>query len=68
MVDRFNNPLAKPKHLPFDDPSFADYQGGKFSGVQAQFEHAAGIPKSAHYHRHHNRGPRRGCGSHSALQ
>jgi glycosidase len=36
MVDRFNNPSAPPRHLPFDDPSFADYQGGKFSGVQEQ--------------------------------
>jgi hypothetical protein len=36
MVDRFNNPTAGPRHAPFDDPAFADYQGGKFSGVQAQ--------------------------------
>ena len=36
MVDRFNNPSASPRHQPFDDPSFSDYQGGKFSGVQAQ--------------------------------
>jgi Alpha amylase, catalytic domain len=36
MVDRFNNPTAGPRHAPFDDPGFADYQGGKFSGVQAQ--------------------------------
>ncbi len=36
MVDRFNNPSAPPRHQPFDDPSFADYQGGKFSGVRAQ--------------------------------
>ncbi len=36
MVDRFNNPSAPPNHSPFDDPGFADYQGGKFSGVRAQ--------------------------------
>jgi glycosidase len=36
MVDRFNNRSAPPRHLPFDDPSFSDYQGGKFSGVQEQ--------------------------------
>jgi len=35
MVDRFNNPKAKPVK-PFDDPNYSDYQGGKFSGVQAQ--------------------------------
>ena len=28
MVDRFHNPLAEPKHLPFDDPGFAVYQSG----------------------------------------
>jgi glycosidase len=36
MVDRFNNPNAPPKHAPFDDPAFADYQGGKFSGINAR--------------------------------
>jgi glycosidase len=36
MVDRFNNPSAAPRHTPFDDAGFADYQGGKFSGVQRQ--------------------------------
>jgi glycosidase len=34
MVDRFNNPLARPVQ-PFDS-NFAGFQGGKFSGVQAQ--------------------------------
>src|SRR5712675_1814948 len=36
MVDRFNNASAPPRHLPFDDPAFGDYQGGKFSGVEQQ--------------------------------
>ena len=33
MVDRFNNKAASPRHQPFDDPGFSDFQGGKFSGV-----------------------------------
>ena len=32
MVDRFNNASAPPNHSPFDDPGFANYQGGKFYG------------------------------------
>src|SRR5277367_1636529 len=36
MVDRFNNVAALPAHPPFDDPNCFQYQGGKFSGVQAQ--------------------------------
>lgn len=36
MVDRFNNPKSAPLHSPFDDPSFANLQGGKFSGVMQQ--------------------------------
>ncbi len=36
MVDRFNNRLAPPRHQPFDDPSFARFQGGTFRGVQEQ--------------------------------
>jgi glycosidase len=36
MVDRFNNTSAPPRHPPFDDPNCFQYQGGKFSGVQAQ--------------------------------
>jgi glycosidase len=39
MVDRFNNPSAAPRHLPFDDPAFSDYQGGKFSGVRKQLSY-----------------------------
>jgi glycosidase len=36
MVDRFNNPSAPPRHRPYDDPGYAGYQGGTFSGVHAQ--------------------------------
>ena len=36
MVDRFNNPAAAPVHVPFDDPNFDHYQGGKFAGIQQQ--------------------------------
>jgi glycosidase len=39
MVDRFNNPDAPPRHAPFDDPGFSDFQGGKFSGVQQQLSY-----------------------------
>jgi glycosidase len=34
MVDRFNNQDAPPVHSPFDDPNYAAYQGGTFSGIQ----------------------------------
>src|SRR5436305_12879788 len=36
MIDRFNNRLAAPRHAPFDDPHFANFQGGTFRGVAAQ--------------------------------
>ena len=36
MVDRFNNSLAPPRHLPFDDPNYYDFQGGNLSGIQDQ--------------------------------
>jgi glycosidase len=36
MVDRFNNTSKPPEHLPFDDPGFVNFQGGKFSGIRAQ--------------------------------
>src|SRR5271169_562644 len=36
MVDRFNNPSAPPRHSPFDDPQFNEFQGGTFAGVRAQ--------------------------------
>jgi hypothetical protein len=39
MVDRFNNPNKPPRHQPFDDPAFADYQGGSFSGVRQRLSY-----------------------------
>ena len=36
MLDRFNNESDPPAHVPFDDPDFFGFQGGKFSGVQKQ--------------------------------
>ncbi len=36
MLDRFNNTDRAISHEPFDDPGYADFQGGTFAGVQAQ--------------------------------
>jgi glycosidase len=36
MVDRFNNSLAPPRHLPFDDPNYYDFQGGNLASIQDQ--------------------------------
>jgi glycosidase len=36
MVDRFNNSLAPPRHQPFDDPNYYDFQGGNLASVQDQ--------------------------------
>jgi glycosidase len=36
MVDRFNNSLAPPRHLPFDDPDYYDFQGGNLASIQDQ--------------------------------
>ena len=36
MVDRFNNCLAPPRHLPFDDPNYYDFQGGHLASIQDQ--------------------------------
>ena len=35
MLDRFNNPLAPPRHLPYDS-IYGGFQGGSFNGVKAQ--------------------------------
>jgi glycosidase len=34
LVDRFNNSLAPPRHLPFDDPNYYDFQGGNLASIQ----------------------------------
>jgi glycosidase len=36
MVDRFNNSLAPPRHQPFDDPNYFDFQGGNLASIQDQ--------------------------------
>jgi glycosidase len=36
IVDRFNNRLRPPSHVPFDDPAFKGFQGGTFRGVKEQ--------------------------------
>ncbi|MBD2753705.1 alpha-amylase family glycosyl hydrolase [Spirosoma validum] len=38
MIDRFNNPLKPPHHLPFDD-EFGRFQGGTFTGVREQLDY-----------------------------
>jgi glycosidase len=38
LVDRFNNPHAPPRHLPFDGPHGA-FQGGTFDGVRRQLDY-----------------------------
>lgn len=47
MVDRFNNPDAPPVHQPFDDPQYALYQGGKFSGIQQQLGYIKNLGSGA---------------------
>ncbi len=39
MVDRFNNANQAPVHLPYDDPQYGDFQGGKFSGIQKKLSY-----------------------------
>ncbi len=38
MLDRFNNPGAAPRNLPFDAP-FGQFQGGSYQGVVAQLDY-----------------------------
>jgi glycosidase len=47
MVDRFNNPGGPPKHQPFDDPNYNEYQGGTFSGVQQQLAYIKSLGAGA---------------------
>lgn len=47
MVDRFNNPAAPPVHQPYDDPTYAQYQGGNFAGVQAQLSYIKSLGAGA---------------------
>lgn len=47
MVDRFNNKKKPPLHPPYDDPGCFQYQGGKFSGIQAQLPYIKGLGAGA---------------------
>jgi glycosidase len=47
MVDRFNNQDAPPVHLPFDDPNYYAYQGGKFSGIQEKLSYIKSLGAGA---------------------
>ena len=47
MVDRFNNPANPPVHQPYDDPNYAQYQYGKFSGVQQQLAYIKSLGAGA---------------------
>lgn len=47
MVDRFNNPVAAPRHQPFDDPGFYGFQGGNFTGIQNQLAYIKGLGAGA---------------------
>jgi len=38
IIDRFNNPQAPPRHLPWDG-EHGEYQGGTFNGVRAQLDY-----------------------------
>jgi hypothetical protein len=38
LIDRFNNPAAPPRHLPFDG-EHGVFQGGTFAGVTAQLDY-----------------------------
>ena len=39
MVDRFNNSLKPPRHVPFDDPNYYDFQGGNLASIQDQLSY-----------------------------
>src|SRR5271155_1556253 len=47
MLDRFNNPAAPPRHMPFDDPDFSGYQGGGFAGVQEKLHYIKSLGAGA---------------------
>ena len=38
MVDRFNNPGAPPRHLPWDS-EYGDFQGGTINGIRQQLDY-----------------------------
>lgn len=46
MVDRFNNPAAPPRQVPYDRSCNA-FQGGTFAGIQQQLEYLKGLGAGA---------------------
>lgn len=42
MLDRFNNPGAPPRNLPYDAP-YGGFQGGSFNGVRQQLPYLKGL-------------------------
>lgn len=38
LIDRFNNPVAPPRHLPFDG-EHGTFQGGTFNGIREQLDY-----------------------------
>jgi glycosidase len=47
MVDRFNNSLVPPRHSPFDDPNYYDFQGGNLASIQDQLPYIKGLGAGA---------------------
>ncbi len=47
MVDRFNNSAAPPRHQPFDDGNYFDFQGGNLAGIQDQLPYIKGLGAGA---------------------
>jgi glycosidase len=42
MLDRFNNPIASPRNLPYD-ALYGGFQGGSFNGVRQQLPYLQGL-------------------------
>jgi len=47
MVDRFNNSAAPPRHQPFDDPNYFDFQGGNLASIQDRLPYIKGLGAGA---------------------
>ena len=47
IVDRFNNSQAAPRHSPFDDPKYFDFQGGNLASVQDRLPYIKGLGAGA---------------------
>ena len=42
LIDRFNNPIAPPRHLPFNSEQ-GTFQGGSFNGIREQLDYLQGL-------------------------